>query len=103
MSDSIKEKITVKEVEYLAKLSRLDLSREEINDLAIDLVEIVIHIDHLKEAQTQGVAPTSHVLSLSNVFREDQVQASLSQEEALANAPVREGPFFKVPRVIDSA
>ena len=57
----------------------------------------------LKKAPTEGVAPTSHVLPMANVFREDRPAPSLSTEEALSNAPDREGPFFRVPRVIDPA
>ncbi len=92
--------ISVKEVDYLAHLSRLQLTPEETAHFAGQLDEILSYVEKLKKAQTDEVLPTSHVLELTNVTREDKVQPSLSTEEALSNAPSREGPFFKVPRVI---
>ena len=95
--------ISRKDVEYLALLSRLDLTPEELDRFAPQLDEIVGYVEKLKKAQTEGVPPTSHVLALSNVFREDRCEKSLVQEKALSNAPEREGPFFKVPRIIENA
>lgn len=93
--------ISVKEVEALAHLARIQLTAQELERFAGQLDEILSYVEKLKLAKTEGVAPTSHVLGLINVFREDQIQPSLPMEKALANAPDREGPFFKVPQIID--
>jgi len=85
----------------LARLARIQLSDEELRRFAGQLDEILSYVEKLKAAKTEGIPPTSHVLPLSNVFREDKLQPSLPTDEVLANAPLREGPFFKVPRVID--
>lgn len=94
--------ITVKDVEYLAHLARIQLSPEEIRRFTGELTEILGHVEKLKGLNTEGVPPTSHVLSLSNVFREDRVRPSLGPGEALANAPDKEGPFFRVPKIIEA-
>ncbi|MBI3317730.1 MAG: Asp-tRNA(Asn)/Glu-tRNA(Gln) amidotransferase subunit GatC [Candidatus Omnitrophica bacterium] len=93
--------MTVKDVEYLAHLARIQLTTDELQRFRGQLDEILAYVEKLKGAATEGVAPTSHVLELANVFREDQVQPSLPLEETLANAPDRQGPFFKVPRIIE--
>ena len=95
--------ISVKDVEYLASLARMELSADEKTRFAGQLEQILHHVEKLKSAKTEGVEPTSHVLPLSNVYREDQCKPSLSNEQALANAPDKEGPYFKVPRIIDPA
>jgi len=95
--------ISGKDVEYLAHLARIELTPEERERFAGQLDEILAHIQKLKSAQTEGVDPTTHVLRMANVFRDDRVEPSLSTEDALTNAPAREGPFFKVPRIIDVA
>ena len=92
---------SVRDVEYLAHLARLQLTAEECERFTAQLEEILGYVERIKKLSTEGVPPTSHVLSLSNVFREDRLEPSLSAEQALANAPDREGPFFKVPRVIE--
>ena len=92
--------ISVKDVEYLAHLARIELTPQERERFASQLDEILSHVEKLKEAKTDGVPPTSHVLELKNVFREDRIEASLPAEQALANAPAREGPFFQVPRIV---
>jgi len=95
--------ISLKDVEYLSHLARLQLTPEELQRFAPQLEEILTYVEKLKAAPTQGIPPTTHVLNLSNVFREDQPIPSLSTDAALANAPSREGPFFKVPKVIESS
>lgn len=95
--------ISLKDVEYLALLARVELTAEELKKFTRELDEILAYVEKLKEAKTQGVPPTSHVEALANVFREDEVQPSLKPEQALANAPSREGNFFKVPRIIETS
>jgi len=94
--------ISRQDVEYLGKLARIQLSAEELDRFTSELDEILVYVEKLKTAKTDNVAPTSHVLALSNVFREDKVAPSLPTDKALANAPEQEGPFFKVPRIIDA-
>ena len=93
--------ISAKDVETLALLARIQLSNEERARFAGQLDGILSYVEKLKQADTEGVPPTSHVLPLNNVFREDQLQPSLPTNQALANAPEREGPYFKVPKIID--
>ena len=93
--------ITAKDVEYLAHLARIQLTPDELQRFSGQLDEILAYVEELKTAKTQGAAPTSHVLPLTNVFREDQMRPSLPAEEALSNAPDRQGPYFKVPQIID--
>lgn len=95
--------ISPKDVEYLALLARLELTPEELKHFTGQLDEILAYVEKLKKVPTEGISPTSHVLNLSNVFREDKVQKSLPPEAALSNAPSKEGPFFKVPKVIEGA
>ena len=94
--------ISVPQVEYLAHLARLKLTPEELTQFAPQIDEILGYVEKLKKAQTQGVPPTTHPLPLTNVFREDRSEKSLEAHQALSNAPERQGPFFKVPRIIEA-
>ncbi|MCL6584638.1 MAG: Asp-tRNA(Asn)/Glu-tRNA(Gln) amidotransferase subunit GatC [bacterium] len=94
-------KITVNEVEYVAKLARLKLSDQEKVLFTQQLDNILQYMDKLNELDTKDIPPTSHVLPLENVMREDEVRPSYSPEELLANAPDREDTFFAVPKVIE--
>lgn len=89
------------EIEKIAELARLSLKPEEKAKLAKDLESILAYVDELKTVPTDHVEPTSHVLNLENVFREDKVHPSNVRDEVLKHAPLREGNFFKVPKVID--
>jgi aspartyl-tRNA(Asn)/glutamyl-tRNA(Gln) amidotransferase subunit C len=92
--------LTRQEVEHVALLARLALSEEEKEMYTRQLRDILEYAARLNELDTTDVPPTSHVLPLSNVFREDEVGEHLAPEEVLANAPEREGGFFKVPRIV---
>jgi aspartyl-tRNA(Asn)/glutamyl-tRNA(Gln) amidotransferase subunit C len=94
-------KISRQEVEHVANLARLRFEEAELERFTHQLNAILSYIDKLNELETSGVEPTYHVLDLVNVFREDEVQASLPREMALANAPERANGFFKVPRIIE--
>lgn len=93
-------KITSEEVKYIANLARLDLSAEELESLTGQLDQILSYVTLLNELNTEGVAPTTHTIAVENAFRPDELGASLSQEEALANGPQVNGEAFVVPRVI---
>ena len=88
------------EIRHVARLSRLAFSDAELDKFAEELNGILAYFDKLNELDTSETPPTSHALKMENVFREDEVQPSLSVEDALANAPEREGDFFKAPRII---
>ncbi|MBZ0170427.1 glutamyl-tRNA amidotransferase subunit C [Candidatus Methylomirabilis lanthanidiphila] len=94
-------KITLAEVEHVARLARLELTAEEKERMRAQLDSILSYIDKLNELDTSAVEPTSHVLPMTNVFREDEVAPSIAQEAVLANAPDRHDLFFRVPRILE--
>lgn len=96
--------LTEKEVQYVADLANLQLSPNEINRLAHDLAEILTHIEQLNELDTADVQPMAQVLFDEDEIaplREDVVHNSLTNAEALANAPESGAGYFKVPKVIE--
>jgi aspartyl-tRNA(Asn)/glutamyl-tRNA(Gln) amidotransferase subunit C len=94
-------KIGRKEVEHVARLARLELVEEEKEQMTAQLDAILGYFDKLNELDTSAVEPTTTVIPMVSVMRQDEVRPSLSQEEALANAPDREDVFFRVPRIIE--
>ncbi len=92
--------VTKKDVEYIASLAKLELKEDEIPLLTDQLNKILEYMDHLKELDTSNVEPLAHPLDMVNVFREDQPGESLSNEEALKNAPKKAGSYFSVPKVV---
>lgn len=92
--------ITKDNVLHVAGLARLDLSQEEVARYEVELNDVLEFMEKLNELDTQGVEPTTHVLDISNVFRQDIVVASSDVEEILANAPDREDDYFKVPSIL---
>ena len=89
------------QVEHVARLARLEVSEDEKALFARQLSSILTHIDQLKELDTAGVEPTATVLPTDNVLREDEVRPSLTQEQALANAPDQADGFFRVPKILE--
>jgi aspartyl-tRNA(Asn)/glutamyl-tRNA(Gln) amidotransferase subunit C len=89
--------ITREEVLHVAKLARLELSDDEVERFTEQLSAILEAVDKVSELDLADVEPTAHPLDLVNVWADDEPQPSLPIEEALANAPDREGNFFKVP------
>jgi aspartyl-tRNA(Asn)/glutamyl-tRNA(Gln) amidotransferase subunit C len=97
-------KITEEQVRKVADLGNLKLTDEEIHKMAHDLDEILTHIDKLNELDTSNVEPMAQVLYEAGetaTLREDREQPSLSNQAALANAPVSGAGYYKVPRVIE--
>lgn len=94
-------KITMKEVDHVARLSRLALTDAEKERMRRELDGILSYIGKLRGLDTEGVPPTSHAVPMTNVMREDEPRPSLSQDEMLANAPDRSGEFFRVPKIIE--
>jgi len=95
------KKIDESQVRQVAKLSRLDLSDVEVTAFSVQLNAILDYMKKLDELDTTGVEPLAHCLPVKNVFREDKVGQSLGVEKTLANAPQRDGEFFKVPKILD--
>jgi len=95
------EKIDAQQVRKVAKLARLDLTEAEIEQFAGQLSAILEYVEKMNELDTTGVEPLAHCLPISNCFREDVVTESLGTEKTLANAPQRDGEFFKVPKILD--
>ena len=93
-------KITREEVEHVAKLGRLELTAEELETFGRQLSDVLTYIEKLNQLDTSKVEPMSHAVDLTNVFREDATGESLPVDEALGNAPERDGGFFKVPKVL---
>ncbi len=94
-------KISREEVEHVAGLARLALREEEIEIFTRQLSDILTYVGKLNELDTEDVEPTSHVLPIKNVLREDEIRMSIEREKALGNAPDRTNGFFRVPRVIE--
>jgi aspartyl-tRNA(Asn)/glutamyl-tRNA(Gln) amidotransferase subunit C len=97
-------KITGEEVRRVAELASLALRDDEVERMAKDLDDILSHIDKLNELDTTGVEPMAQVLFDADetaTLREDREKPSLTNAEALANAPVSGSGYFKVPRVIE--
>jgi aspartyl-tRNA(Asn)/glutamyl-tRNA(Gln) amidotransferase subunit C len=96
--------ITRDEVAHLARLSRLQLSADELDHLAGQLDVILGAVARVSEATAgaaEDIPPTSHALALTNVTRPDENRPSLPPEDALAGAPAAEGARFRVPRILD--
>ena len=82
---------------HVARLARLDLRADEVERLTTELDAILGAVSKVAELDLAGVPPTSHPLDLVNVWADDEPRPSLSLDEALANAPAREGDLFRVP------
>jgi aspartyl-tRNA(Asn)/glutamyl-tRNA(Gln) amidotransferase subunit C len=94
-------KIDRKVVEYVAHLARLELNTDEIELYTEQLDRILAYMDKLNSLDTSGIEPTTHVIPLTNVMREDVANLNFDTEEAVGNAPDRKGSFFRVPPIIE--
>jgi aspartyl-tRNA(Asn)/glutamyl-tRNA(Gln) amidotransferase subunit C len=88
-------------VDYVAHLARIDLKSDELERLAGQLKEILMFIDKLANLDTKDIPPTSHILPINNVFRQDEPKDALPIKKTLENAPEKKGSFFVVPKVIE--
>lgn len=92
--------ISVRDLEHLAQLSRLELSGAEKNMYTEQLNVILGYIEKLKEVDTTDVPPTVYVLPMHNILREDEERPSMDREKVLQNAPHREDGQFRVPKIV---
>jgi len=88
-------------IEHLSRLSRLAVSDDEKILFANQIDSILNYMDKLNELDTGNVEPTSHVILLSNVVREDLPRDSLNRQDALMNAPDKTDKFYRVPKIIE--
>ncbi|MCB2222643.1 MAG: Asp-tRNA(Asn)/Glu-tRNA(Gln) amidotransferase subunit GatC [Actinobacteria bacterium] len=86
---------------YVARLARLDLTDEELASYEGQLQDILDYAARVQALPTEGVPPTSHPLPMRNAHRADEVEPTLDREEVLAQAPDRDGPFFRVPPFLE--
>jgi aspartyl-tRNA(Asn)/glutamyl-tRNA(Gln) amidotransferase subunit C len=93
-------KISEKEVEHIANLARIELTEEEKRNFTESFNTILEYFEIINDLDTEDVPPTSHVLDVTNAFREDKVSPSLAVEEVLKNASKKERGFFKAPKII---
>ena len=89
------------DVKYVAHLARLALSPEEEQKIGEQLGHILGYIEKLKEVDVTEVEPTAHAFPLVNVVRPDEVRPSMSQEDALRNAPAQANGLFIVPKILE--
>ena len=89
------------DVKYVAHLARLSLTPDEEQRIGAQLTSVLGYIEKLKEVDVSGVEPTAHAFPLVNVTRPDEVRPSLSNEEALRNAPSKANGLFIVPRIVE--
>ena len=86
-------------IEYVGILAKLELSPEEKEQAKKDMGNMLDYIDMLNGLDTEGVEPMSHAIPIVNVMREDEVVHEFSREELMANAPLKEDGFFRVPKI----
>jgi aspartyl-tRNA(Asn)/glutamyl-tRNA(Gln) amidotransferase subunit C len=99
----VDKKIDQEQVRKVAKLSRLELTEAEVEEFTSQLSAVLDYVEKMNELDTAGIEPLAHCLPISNVFREDCVRESLGTDKTLANAPQRDGEFFKVPKILDDS
>jgi aspartyl-tRNA(Asn)/glutamyl-tRNA(Gln) amidotransferase subunit C len=87
-------------VDHLSELARLEFNSQDKEEIKKDLQRMISFVEKLKELDTTGITPVSHMSQEVNRLREDLAQVSISRQEALQNAPLTDGLYFKVPKVI---
>ncbi len=92
--------ITRDEVVHLARLSRLALREDELDELAAQLDVIISAVAKVQEVATDDIPPSSHALPMTNVYRPDETHQGLPPDQALAGAPAVEDHRFRVPRIL---
>jgi len=89
------------DIKYVAHLARLSLTPAEEEQFGAQLAGILEYIEKLKQLDVSGIEPTAHAVPLVNVARADRVRPSLSNEEALRNAPAKANGLFIVPKIVE--
>jgi aspartyl-tRNA(Asn)/glutamyl-tRNA(Gln) amidotransferase subunit C len=94
-------KVTLKDVEHVAKLARLGLSDDDRKQFPEQLSKILGYAEAINKLDTKSVQPTSHAIPMKNVFREDELKVCKDISSILANAPDRKNNMFSVPRIME--
>jgi aspartyl-tRNA(Asn)/glutamyl-tRNA(Gln) amidotransferase subunit C len=89
-------------IDNLSNLARLKFDITEKEEIKKDLQRMITFVEKLNELDTTGIEPLLHMSDEMNVLREDIPQGSVSRKEALRNAPMTDGVYFKVPKVISN-
>ena len=89
------------DLQHVVKLARIELSAEEEKRISPQLSEIIQYVEKLNELDVDEIEPTAHVVQLTNVLREDQPRPSLSQDDAMRNAPKSANGLFVVPKIVE--
>jgi aspartyl-tRNA(Asn)/glutamyl-tRNA(Gln) amidotransferase subunit C len=92
--------LSEKDVQYVAKLARLEVTEQEVAKYTQQLGNILGYIEEMGKLDTSNVEPLTHPLDMKNVFREDVVKPSLTQTEVLSNGPEVQSGHFKVPKIM---
>jgi aspartyl-tRNA(Asn)/glutamyl-tRNA(Gln) amidotransferase subunit C len=92
--------LSEKDVQYVAKLARLEITEAEVEKYTKQLGNILGYIEEMGKLDTANVEPLTHPLEMKNVFREDVLIPSLTQQEVLSNGPEVQSGHFRVPRII---
>ena len=95
------QKIDIKTVDEIAHLARLEFNDEAKGEILNDMNRMLAWVDKLNELDTNKVEPLIYMSEERSVLREDEVKQTLTQKEALQNAPKKDSDYFKVPKVID--
>ena len=93
------KRINKEDIAHIANLSEIEYSKDEIDEITVQLDKIIDHVAKISEVDTSKVSPTSHVLNISNVLREDNPRQSIEHKEALKNAPESSDDGFKIPKI----
>jgi aspartyl-tRNA(Asn)/glutamyl-tRNA(Gln) amidotransferase subunit C len=94
-------KISREQVEHVARLARLALTDQELENLTAEMDAILGYVEKLNELDTDHIVPTAHAVPIENAFRQDAVRPSIGAEKALQNAPAAKDDCFLVPKVIE--
>jgi aspartyl-tRNA(Asn)/glutamyl-tRNA(Gln) amidotransferase subunit C len=95
------QKIDIKTVDEIAHLARLEFNDEAKGEILNDMNRMLAFVDKLNELNTENVEPLIYMTEERSVMREDEVKITVTQQEALKNAPKKDSDYFKVPKVID--
>lgn len=93
--------ITKEQVKHVADLARLTFSDDELETFAKQMDEVIQYAERLNELETEDVVPTTHVMDVRNVLREDEARPSLDREDVLKNAPASKDGQFEVPSILE--
>jgi len=93
--------LTTEEVRHIALLARVGMTEDEIERMRDQLSSILEQFEALQQVDTEGVEPTGHSADVESVMRDDEVSASHSLDEVMANAPQRDGDFVRVRAVLE--